>query len=197
MSSNTTFGVESTRIGSRRAATVGGIVIAVLGLFAVVFPFFTGLSLSILLGALLVVGALVHAAHAFSAGSLGNFVWQVLLAGLYAVAGISFMANPVVGLATLTVLAIGFFLADGVVELVWGFQSRGEPGSKWLLASGAISLLFGGLLWTGFPTTAFWAVGVLLGVNLLATGVSLIVVGRGAGAASDPEVSTGKQGQQM
>lgn len=197
MSSITTSGIESNRTENRRIATVAGIVIAVLGLFAMVFPFFTGLSLSILLGAVLVVGALVHVAHAFSAGSLGNVLWQVLLAGLYGFAGISFMANPVVGLATLTILAIGFFFADGVIELVWGFQNRGEPGSVWLLASGAISLLLGVLLWAGFPTSALWAVGVLLGVNLLVTGVSMVLVGRGADASSEPEVPAGKQGQQM
>lgn len=197
MSSTPTFDIEPNRIESRRAATVGGAIIALLGLFAILFPFFTGLSLSILLGTLLVLGALVHVAHAFSAGSLGNVLWQVLLAGLYAFAGITFLANPVVGLATLTVLAIGFFLADGVIELAWGFQNRRESGSVWFAASGVVSLLLAGLLWLGFPTSAAWAVGVLLGVNLLVTGVSMVVAGRRTGASSEPETPVGEQGQQM
>ncbi|WP_158059211.1 HdeD family acid-resistance protein [Halorussus halophilus] len=195
--SSTTVGIDTQRTESARAATAAGVVIAVLGLLAIVFPFVTGISLSILLGAVLVIGALVHVANAFSAGTLGNVLWQVVLAVLYGFAGITFIANPTVGLTTLTILAIAFFLVDGAVELVWGFQSRGQPGWTWLLVSGAISLLLAGLIWVGFPSSALWAIGVLFGVNLLVTGVSMVMVGRGSRTTSDREMPTEKQGQQM
>ena len=193
MISTTSAGIESTRSGSR-AATVAGLIIAILGVLAVVFPFVTGLSLAVLLGAVLIVGALVHIAQAFSAGSLGSVLGQVLLAVLYGFAGIAFMANPVVGLATLTLLAIGFFLADGIVEIAWGLRSRGQPGAPWLLASGGISLLLAVLLWLGFPSSAIWAIGVLLGVNLLVTGISIVFVGRRASEPIAQDLAQGSQG---
>ncbi len=172
---------------------IAGLIIAILGVLAVIFPFVTGLSLAILLGAILIIGALVHVSHAFSAGSPRNVLGQVILAVLYGFAGIAFMANPVVGLATLTLLAIGFLLVDGIVEIAWGLRSRGQPGAMWLLTSGGISLLLAGFLWLRFPTNAIWAIGVLLGVNLLVTGVSMVLVGGGTRESIAQDVAQGSQ----
>jgi len=193
MRSDISVDIDPNPMGGR-SATVAGAIIAILGLLAVVFPLITGISVSILLGVVLVVGALVHASNAFSAGGLGNVVGQSILAVLYGFTGLTFIANPVVGLATLTLLAIAFFIGDGIVEVAWGLRSRGQPGAQWLLASGGVSLLLAGLLWFGFPSTAGWAVGVLLGVNLLVTGVTVVLVGRGADETGAQDVSRGSQG---
>lgn len=182
--------------GQMRGGVVVGAIIAVLGVFAILAPFVTGLSLAILLGAFLVVGAIVHVAHAFSAGSFWGAVWQVLLGVLYGFAGISFMANPVVGLTTLTILAIAFFVVDGVVEIGWSIAGRGNEGWLWLFASGVLSLLVAGMLWVGFPATAAWAVGVLFGVNLLVTGISLVGLGRATRKATREEVPAGERGRE-
>jgi len=193
MRSSTPADIKPNRIGGR-SATAAGVIIAILGLLAVLFPLITGISVSVVLGAVLVVGALVHGLNAFAAGTLGSVFGQVILAVLYGFAGIAFIANPVVGLATLTLLAIAFLLADGLVEIAWGLRSRGQHGSQWLLASGGVSLLLAGLLWLGFPSSAAWAIGVLLGVNLLVTGVSIALVGRGTGESIAPDVPRGSQG---
>lgn len=179
MSSTKAITNESDRTGGR-TATVAGTILALLGVLALIFPFVTGLSLSVLLGVVLVAGAIVHVLHASAAGALRDKLGQVILAVLYGVAGIVFIANPVFGLLTLTLLAVGFFLADGIVEIGWGIGSRGQPGSGWLLVSGSISFLLGGLLWLGFPSDAVWALGVLFGINLVVTGVSVILLGRGS-----------------
>lgn len=179
MSSTKEITNESDRTGGRTAA-VAGTILAVLGVLALIFPFVTGLSLSVLLGVVLVAGAIVHALHASAAGALRDKLGQVVLAVLYGVVGIVFIANPVFGLLTLTLLAVGFFLADGIVEIAWGIRSRGQPGAGWLLVSGSISFLLGGLLWLGFPSDAVWAIGVLFGINLVVTGASVILFGRGS-----------------
>lgn len=177
VSSITTLERGPNHTGGRTAAAAGTIL-TVLGVLALLFPFVTGLSLSVLLGAVLVAGAVVHVFHAFSAGPLRGALGQVTLAVLYGVTGVAFLSNPVVGLVTLTLLAGGFFIADGVIEIAWGVRSRGEPGAAWLLASGGISFLLGGLLWLGLPADATWAVGALLGINLISTGVSVVALGR-------------------
>lgn len=169
-------GVES----SWRSLEVGGAILAILGVLAILFPFATGVSISVILGALLVVGALVHVAHAFRARGWRGFVGQALLAIVYAIAGISLLANPVVGLTSLTLLLVAYFFVSGIVEVVMGFQVRGEPGWAGLVGSGAIAVALAALLWVGFPGTAAWALGLLLGVNLLTTGISMLWVGRGA-----------------
>ena len=177
-----------------RTAAVAGSILAVLGALAVIFPFVTGLSLSVLLGIILVAGAVVHVLHASAAGTLRDRLGQVVLAVLYGVAGIVFIANPVFGLLTLTLLAAGFFLADGIVEIAWGIRSRGQPGAVWLLASGSISFLLGGLLWLGFPSDAVWVIGVLFGINLVVTGVSVILLGRGSRRSVAQGVAQRSQG---
>ncbi|EMA64898.1 HdeD family acid-resistance protein [Halorubrum kocurii] len=180
-------------MGSRTAA-VAGAILAVLGALAMVFPFVTGRSLSVLLGVVLVAGATVHGFHAFSAGGFKHKLGQVILAVLYGGAGIVFILNPVFGLLTLTLLAVGFFLADGIAEIAWGIRSRGQPGAGWLLVSGSISFLLGGLLWLGFPSDAVWAIGVLFGINLVVTGVSVILLGRGSRGSFAQRTARGSQG---
>lgn len=172
---------------SYRYIEVGGGILVFLGLLAVLFPFVTGVSLSILLGSLLVVGGLVHVAHAFRAPGWGGFTGQVLLALVYAFAGISLLANPVLGLVTLTVLVITYFLVSGIVQAITGFQLRGEPNWVWMVMSGSISILLAVLLWLGLPATAAWAVGLLFGANLVTTGLSMLMLGFGAEQATTTE----------
>ncbi|WP_138006482.1 HdeD family acid-resistance protein [Halalkalirubrum salinum] len=168
-----------------RRAVVGGIILALLGVLAIMFPFVTGLSLSILLGGVLMIGALVHAAHAFGRDrTRGSRLLQIVLGVLYGIAGISLLVNPLFGLVTLTLLVVTFLFLDGIVEIAWAIQARGQQHWAWLLASGVISLVAAGLLWMGLPSTAIWVVGFLFGVNLLATGIAMAVYGRGVTAVS-------------
>ena len=183
---------ESMQTQLQRGGVVGGVLLALLGLLALFTPFLTGLALSILLGAALVVGALVHVAAAFSAGSAMNVVWQVVLGVVYGAVGIAILANPVLGLTTLTVLIIAFFLAEGILQLGWA--AAGEGSRLWLGLSGVISLLLAGMLLVGFPATALWAVGVLFGVNLLVTGISMAMHGRSETAATAAETPSETMG---
>lgn len=197
MSTETSRQMTASGETNWQAMLAAGVLIAILGVLAIVFPFVTGVSLSLLLGAVLVVGAIVHVAQAFSAGSWGGALWQILLGVVYAIAGIFLMANPIVGLVTLTILVITYLVVDGVVEIVMGFQARPAPGAWWVVASGAISLLLAGLLWVGLPATALWAVGLLFGVNLLVTGVSMMRVARGGQRASRETTGEAEQVQQV
>lgn len=154
----------------------GGVLIAILGIIAVFTPYVTGIVLSLLLGAILVAGGFVHVAHAFRATHWTGALWQIVLALVYGVVGIALLANPVIGLTTLTILLIAFLFVEGVVELLMGFQIRPEPRWGWMVASGVISLVLGGLLLLGFPSTAAWALGLLVGLSLLSTGISMMSV---------------------
>jgi len=165
---------------SWRALEIAGAVIALLGVLGILFPFVTGLSISLLLGGLLVVGGLVHIAHAFRARGWKGFAGQALLAVVYTLAGLSLLANPVLGLTTLTLLLIVYFVLSGLVEAVIGLQIRDSSGWAWAVASGVLSVVLGGLLWLGFPGTAAWALGLVFGINLLSTGLSMFVIARNA-----------------
>jgi len=195
MSTDTSSVVSADAQRSWRYLMGAGLLITLLGLLAIAAPFVTGVAVSVLLGALLVVGALGHAVNAFSVGGVAGTVWQVALAALYAVAGIALLANPVLGLTTVTILLIAYFAAEGVVEVAMGVQRRSEPHWLWYVASGAVSLGLAVLLWAGFPSTAAWAVGLLTGIHLLSTGLLLVYVGyvgRRAGVVSGGEAMGGE-----
>jgi uncharacterized membrane protein HdeD (DUF308 family) len=104
-------------------------------------------------------------------------IWHILLAVLYLFGGIYFVSHPLLGLGTLTLFLALILLVEGVVWIVAYFQIRTEGKSVWLLLNGVITLVLGLMIWAGWPSSSVWAIGTLIGVNLLATGMSLIFVG--------------------
>ncbi|APW96513.1 hypothetical protein CHINAEXTREME_01455 [Halobiforma lacisalsi AJ5] len=161
--------------GWRTLAIAGGVV-ALLGLVAMALPLATGISLAVGLGALLVVSGVVHGGHAVTARGWRGSLWQIALAVVSVVAGIVVLANPIVGLTSLTLLLVAYLLVDGVAELWMAMRLRDQPGRLSIAASGGLSLVLAGLLWAGFPADAAWAIGLLVGVALFATGVSMSAV---------------------
>lgn len=169
-----------------------GAFIAFLGILAIVAPFVAGLTLSIALGVLLIIAGITAIAHAFSAQGWMGFGFQVVLGVVYAIAGIALVVNPVLGLATLTILLVAFLVVDGVVELGMGLFLRDQPNRLGLLISGVLALVLAALIWVGLPSSAAWAVGLLFGVNLLATGLSMVFLARGSAEAEGSRLTEGR-----
>lgn len=165
-------GVQSLA-ANRTLVMVVGVLIALLGLVAILSPFVSGIALTLVFGALLVAGAIFHTASAFAARGWSGFAFGVLLAILYGVAGVALLANPSLGLVTLTLLLGIYFLVEGVVQLLMGLRVRANSNWGWMLFSGIVSLLLSSLILMEFPSSAAWAVGLLFGVNLLTTGVAM------------------------
>nr|WP_114577063.1 DUF308 domain-containing protein [Saliphagus sp. LR7] len=171
---------------ARRPLAIAGIVLGAIGVLAIIAPFLAGISIAYAIGALLVVSGVVNAAHAVTAGSWRGRLWQVALSAVSLIAGLLVLANPVVGVASLTLLLIAYLVVDGVAELVVAARMAGA-GRGWIAASGALSLILGLALWAGFPADAGWVLGVFVGASLLATGISMLLVaygGRTAGSTA-------------
>lgn len=177
--------LESVVRDSGRALMAVGGLLAVLGVLGVIFPVFSSLTVGVFFGAALVVAGFAHVAHAFSAPGWQGALGELLLAVVFLVAGIALLANPVLALTSLTLLLIAYLVAEGVALLYFAWALRAERSWIWSVASGVLSFLIAGLLWLGFPSTAAWALGLLVGVNLLATGVSMFVVGYAASKTAE------------
>ena len=171
----TETGTITQHDGWRTLALAGGAVV-VLGALAIALPFATGVAITYVIGALLVLGGLVHAGHAFTGGGWKRSFWQGTLAVVSIVAGVVLLTNPIVGLLSLTLLVIAYLLVDGIAELWLSLRMGSESGRGWIAASGVVSLVLAGILWAGFPIDALWVVGVVVGASLLATGLSMIAV---------------------
>ncbi len=168
----------------RTLALAGGIV-GLIGILAMAFPLVTGLSLSLAIGALLVVGGIVHGVHAFSARGWRGSLWQIALAVVSVVAGIAVLAAPAVALITLTIALVAYLVVDGIAELAMAMRMPSSRGRTAVAISGVVGLVLAALLWVGFPGTAAWAIGLLVGANLLVTGISMITVAMAARPIDD------------
>jgi uncharacterized membrane protein HdeD (DUF308 family) len=185
---------SSTFVGDSSSLVWGGALVALFGVLALIAPFLTGIAISIVVGALIVVAGVVAFAGAFSVEGWLGTIWKIVLAVVYVGAGILILSNPTLGLTTLTLLVIAYFAVAGLVKVVFGVTNRSEPQWGWIVASGGVSLLLAALLWLGFPSTALWAVGVLVGVDLLATGLSLVATGMMSRRATTVGGQTGGAG---
>jgi len=154
-----------------------GLLLIVLGVLAIVTPWATGLSVAMAIGALLLVSGVAQASLAFQGGSLGEAIGIALLGLLAILCGGYMMFQPGVALGALTLLLAGFFFAQGVIEIFNAFGSRPQAGWGWLLASGVVSVLLAVMIWRQFPLSGAWAIGTLVGVRLLMSGISILAIG--------------------
>jgi len=154
-----------------------GIVLCLLGALAIAVPFVATLATTLFIGWLMVISGIGHAIHAFQNRRWAGFPWALLSSILYLVAGGLIIWNPLVGTLTLTLVLSLFFLANGFVKVVRALQHRATSSWGWLLVDGIITLALGGLILAKWPSTAVWAIGLLVGVDLLVSGSSMLVLG--------------------
>ena len=156
------------------------VVFIILGIFAIAEPEVAGLAVAILVGWVLIFGGAAHVIAAFSGGGAGRVIWQVILGIIYIVGGVYFLTHPLLGLGTLTLFLAGIILAEAALEFAAYFRTRSASGSGWLLVNGLITLLLGALIWVHWPSSSVWAIGTLVGINLLMTGFSRLMLGMAA-----------------
>jgi uncharacterized membrane protein HdeD (DUF308 family) len=157
-----------------------GVVFIILGILAIVEPGIAGITVSLLVGWLLIFGGGAHLIAMFSGGGVGRVIWHVILGIIYIIGGFYFLSHPLLGLGSLTLFLAGILVAEAVLEFVAYFQRRSEEGSGWMLLNGLITLALGVLIWRHWPSSSIWAIGTIVGVNLLMTGISRVMLGTAA-----------------
>jgi len=161
---------------SRTWTIVLSIVMIVVGLAAIAVPFVAGVAMTAFVGWLLVFGGLVHIAFAWRSGTTGHIVGQVLLGLLYGAIGFYLIARPLAGLASLTFALAIYFLVEAALELVLSFQLRPAAGSGWLLFDAVVTFVLAILIWSTWPGSAVWVVGTLVGISILFSGISRLML---------------------
>jgi len=159
--------------------TATGVVLLIAGFMAVVSPFVAGLSITIMVGAMLAVSGIGQCIVAFKAGAFGRAIIIFLVGLAMLFVGLYLMQQPVTGLAKLTIILMAYLIATGLAEIAVAFQVRPAPGWGSELAAGIITLVLGILLWRQFPLSGAWAIGVLFGIKLMTSGWALILITKG------------------
>jgi uncharacterized membrane protein HdeD (DUF308 family) len=167
-----------------RLAVITGIILLICGVLAVGSPFAAGVSVTIMVGALLIIGGISQCFLAFQAGAFGKGLLIFLMGALTAVAGFYLLGQPVAGLETITIFLAAYFIVTAIFELVAAFQIRPAKGWGWMLFNGIVTLLLGIMIWRQFPLSGAWAVGTLFGIKLMMSGLSLLFIGRSVRSAA-------------
>jgi uncharacterized membrane protein HdeD (DUF308 family) len=156
------------------------VLFIILGMFAIVEPAVAGLGVTLLVGWLLIFGAIAHFIGAFKGGGAKHVVLQILIGIAYLIGGLYSLTHPLLAIGTLTLLLAAVIFAAGVLEIISYFRLKGEGASGWVLFNGVIALLLGGMIWFHWPSSSVWAIGILVGVNLLMTGMARLMFGMAA-----------------
>jgi uncharacterized membrane protein HdeD (DUF308 family) len=159
-----------------------GILMIIMGVFAIGAPVVATVAVQIMLGWILVIGGIAEGIHAFMAQGWRGFLLELLSAILYLVVGIVLLVNPIEGALALTIVLAAFLVVEGIFKIVMAMRVRDHGGWGWLLASGIVSLTLGVLIWAQWPVSGLWVIGLLVGVQLLFTGWALIMLALAARA---------------
>ena len=151
-----------------------GIALIVLGVAAVLTPAAAGSAVVVVIGLILLVAGVAAAIRGLQAATGMEKVLGLVVGVITALAGAAVLGRPLFGLGLLTLLLAGYFVADGACKIVVSFRFRPARGWLWLLISGGVSLVLGVLIWSQWPMSGLWAVGVLVGLNLMSTGFALL-----------------------
>lgn len=149
-----------------------GVVEIIAGCVAIVTPLIASLAAVAVFGAILMATAILQLVHAFRVRSWPRSAWFGLGGIFYGLAGLLVVIYPLGGALTLTVLIAILFIAEGTLRMAFGLTVRPSSGWLWLVAGGMASIILGALLMLGLPSTALWATGLLLGINLIFSGVT-------------------------
>ena len=165
---------------------VEGIVLLVLGAIAIIIPPLATLAATILFGWLFLISGVVGLFTSFMMRAAPGFWWSLISAALGVIVGGWLLARPISGAVSLTILLVAFFIIEGVVTIMFALDHKRELSGRWgwMLVSGIVDLVLGAMIFAGLPSTAVWAIGLLVGINMVFGGTALIAMALHARKAS-------------
>lgn len=163
----------------RQASTlsiVWGVLLIVLGMAAVGSPFLAAVAVNVAIAWLIVLAGSIHLILAFRAHGAGSMIWKLLVGVAYVCFGIYLILHPVLAVASLTLILASLFLIEGVLDFVLFVKMRSVGGSIWVLTDGIITILLGLLIYMQWPSSSAWAIGTLVGISMIISGVTRVMM---------------------
>jgi uncharacterized membrane protein HdeD (DUF308 family) len=163
----------------RSASTLSilwGVSLIILGTLAVGSPFLAAVAVNVVIAWLIVLGGVVHLTVAFHTREAGSLIWRLLVGLAYVFFGVYLIAHPALGVASLTLVLASLFLVEGILNIALFFRMRSLPGSSWVLIDGTITLFLGLMIYTQWPSSSAWAIGTLVGVSMIISGVTRVML---------------------
>ena len=155
---------------------VWSLLLIIFGLLAIGLPLATSFGVALIIGWLLILSGAIQVLHAVQSQGIARITWKSVGALFYIGVGIYFLARPLLGVASLT-FAIGFFFtAEAIMDLFGYLKARKSAGSGWILFDGIGTLILGLLIWRQWPLSSSCAIGTLVGISMLMTGITRLMI---------------------
>jgi uncharacterized membrane protein HdeD (DUF308 family) len=148
-----------------------GLASVILGILAISFAFIATMTKVIVFGILLLIAGVTEVIHAFMARNMRSFALHLLAAALYLLVGLFMIEDPLWGARILTLLLAAFFLVGGLLRILFSLGAN-FPGWPWVLLNGVVDLILVALIWSGWPDTSLWVIGLFVGIDLIFHGWS-------------------------
>src|SRR5271168_2083397 len=163
----------------RHASTwsiVWGVLLVLFGMLAIGSPFVAAVAVSVVVAWLIILAGVVHLILAFHAHGAGSLIWKLLVGVAYLLFGLYLIMHPLLGVASLTLVLATLFLIEGILNIILFFKMRSMRGSSWVLIDGIITLLLGLLIYLQWPSSSIWAIGTLVGVSMIISGITRVML---------------------
>jgi uncharacterized membrane protein HdeD (DUF308 family) len=163
----------------KQASTVSmlwGALLIVFGAVAICLPFVAAVAVNALIGWLIMLAGVVHLVLGFRAHGAGSMIWKVLVGIAYLAFGGYVILHPLLGVVSLTLLLASLFVVEGVLDFVLFAKMRPMHGASWVLLDGIVSVLLGGLIYMQWPSSSAWAIGTLVGISMIFSGVARVMM---------------------
>jgi uncharacterized membrane protein HdeD (DUF308 family) len=164
------------------------VLLILAGLCALLVPFMSGLGVTLFIGWAMMLSGIFHLIFAFKTHTTGSVLWELLLAAVYIISGLYLIFHPLSGLVSLTFLLIIYLVFEAVLEFIHAYQVRPRAGSGWLIFDGIITLLLAVMIWRSWPFSTVWAIGTLVGISMLFSGISRLMLSLAAKRVLKPAV---------
>lgn len=152
------------------------ILLILAGLFALLIPFFSGIGITLFFGWLMIVSGITHFVFAFKTHTTGGVIWELLVGAVYLFTGVYLILHPLDALLALTLILACYLFFEAIVEFIQFFQLRPRHGAGWLLVDGIITLILAILIWRSWPASSVWVIGTLVGISMLFSGFSRLML---------------------
>ena len=145
------------------------------GLLAILVPSAAGLTVTLVVGWLLVINGIAHFIFGWHARGAGGVLWESLIGLLYVFAGAYLLMHPFIGLESLTLILAIYLMLKAVLELILSFEFRLFHGSGWLLLDGIITFILAVIIGRMWPSSSLWVVGTIVGISILFGGIACLM----------------------
>jgi uncharacterized membrane protein HdeD (DUF308 family) len=152
------------------------LLLIVAGIFAILVPPVSGIAVTLIFAWAMIFSGITHFVFAFKTHTTGGVIWELLVGAVYLATGVYLLLHPLDALIALTLILALYLFFEGVVETIQSFQLRPRHGANWLLFDGIVTLILAVMIWRSWPASTVWVVGTLVGISMIFSGFSRLML---------------------